>query len=422
MNKRSSRGWLWFLVAAATLSQATVHLVRPATTYKLVEFDAGGLTVGFITGIYALLPLVLALSVGARTQRAWSLKPFLVSGSFVLAVGVGFIAVANSILLVAVGSALLGLGQLIFTIAGQAVIARFASNSELDMAFGWFTAGFSAGQMIGPFVGGLTLSYSPGANLYAVDFTIWLGVLFALSSVALVQISGKGTYGQKPRDSKGRSPCPGINSESQKNQQRETEPREDSIGDQKPTVRNILRVPQIKSHLIASITMLAILDVLSAFLPLLAEDREVSPMWVGSLLAARAGASIISRLLLPQLRRRFTRAHLVITSLMVSGVTLVGATMAIDWLWLSLALFALAGFTLGMGQPLTMATITEAVPHTWHSPALALRLMGNRGGQVVVPIIAGSTAAPLGPAAAIWTSCLFLVASGTEKLISNRQA
>lgn len=41
--------------------------------------------------------------------------------------------------------------------------------------------------------------------------------------------------------------------------------------------------------------------------------------------------------------------------------------------------------------------------------------MGNRLGKVVMPLMAGLIAAPLGPAGAIWFSCAVLVGSGAEK-------
>src|SRR5699024_11928334 len=81
-------------------------------------------------------------------------------------------------------------------------------------------------------------------------------------------------------------------------------------------------------------------------------------------------------------------------------------------------LMAVGGCTLGLGQPLTMTMITQAVPRTWRSPALALRLMGNRIGQVVLPIAASAVAGPIGPAGGIWFACAILGVSGIERLVS----
>ena len=77
----------------------------------------------------------------------------------------------------------------------------------------------------------------------------------------------------------------------------------------------------------------------------------------------------------------------------------------------------MGGFFLGLGQPLTMTLISTAVPGTWRGSALAVRLMGNRLGQVILPVVAGAVAAPFGPGGAIWLTCALLVASGVEKAV-----
>ena len=60
------------------------------------------------------------------------------------------------------------------------------------------------------------------------------------------------------------------------------------------------------------------------------------------------------------------------------------------------------------------------MPDTWRGPALALRLVGNRVGQVALPALAGVVAAPLGPAAGVWFACAVLAASGVERVLSGR--
>src|SRR5690625_40974 len=78
------------------------------------------------------------------------------------------------------------------------------------------------------------------------------------------------------------------------------------------------------------------------------------------------------------------------------------------------------GFTLGVGQPMTMTMISQGVPRSWRGPALALRLMGNRVGQVVLPLAASVVAGPVGPAGGIWFACAILGLSGAERLINRR--
>jgi hypothetical protein len=51
-------------------------------------------------------------------------------------------------------------------------------------------------------------------------------------------------------------------------------------------------------------------------------------------------------------------------------------------------LIAVAGMGLGMGQPLTMASVAAQADRSAQATALTVRLMGNRVGQVAVPAAA----------------------------------
>lgn len=410
-NAPHPRTWLWLLVAGAVLSHGSHSLIRPTSTYKLIAFDAGTLTVGLVSALYALFPLILALRLGARAQRYLSLRPLLSSGALISAAGAALVAWGDSVLLVASGSAVMGLGQLMYIIAGQAAVARFAENSQLDAAFGWLTAGVSAGQVIGPLIGGSMLNTSLNGvagreSAAVIDQALWVGVVIAGLLVVLMQFSGT-AY-------RSRSVAPGES--------------EDAVLAQKgsvyqgkgPRVLEIVRIPRVPSHVFASLVSISMMDILQVFLPLIGEEAGISAFWVGVLLAVRAASSFISRLLLPLLRRRFTRYALVVTGLLVSGTTLTAVPLLASQLWLSGALMAVSGFFLGLAQPLTMTMVAQAVPDDWCSSALALRLVGNRLGQVVVPVAAGVVAGPLGPAGAVWLASLCLLASGTEKLRYGR--
>lgn len=63
-------------------------------------------------------------------------------------------------------------------------------------------------------------------------------------------------------------------------------------------------------------------DILTAFLPVVGEHYGVSPAHVGVLLAVRGAGSLLSRALLPLLRRRWSREGLVRTALLFSAAAI----------------------------------------------------------------------------------------------------
>lgn len=82
-------------------------------------------------------------------------------------------ALAPSIIGVGLASVLLGFGHLIFVTASQASVFRYSTDATLDKGFGWQTAGISAGQLLGPLLGGLILGNSSGDDrMYLINISL----------------------------------------------------------------------------------------------------------------------------------------------------------------------------------------------------------------------------------------------------------
>lgn len=410
-----SGAWLWFLVAGALLTQTALNLVRPVTTYKLLSLDADSVTVGLVTAAYAVVPLVTAMWLGRMTDRVRDLRTMVVVGALVLALGAGALALAPSVALVAVASALLGMGHLVFTIAGQSAVARFSPPDQLDKGFGWFTAAFSAGQLVGPLLVGVLLGTGSDVaspeRVADITLSLWIGAGLSVLVVPVMLLR---------RPASGAAGAPARNDDAAAAEQAAPATGELEVVPgtaPRASMLRILEVPGIPSHMLASLALLAMLDILTAFLPLVGERAGVSPAWIGALLAVRGGASIVSRVLLPWLAHRMSRRALLLVSLYGAGITLAVPPAVITVPWLAAVLLFVGGFCLGLGQPITMTLVSTAVPTSWRGSALAVRLVGNRAGQVAMPLLAGLVAAPLGPAGAIWSTCAVLLVSGLEKTV-----
>lgn len=435
---RASLAWLWALVAGAALTQTALNLARPVTSYRLLALDAPEAAVGWATAAYALLPLLGALWMGRATDRLPSAVPLVAAGALTMGAGGAGLALATSAAAVYAASAVLGVGHLAFTIAGQAAIARRAGSGLLDAGFGWFTAAFSVGQMAGPLLSGPLLA--DGATVEATALALWVSAgIAAAGMLPVLLVPGArprpgerdGTVepdarsGDAAETAHASGPRGGETADAAASPGEATTP-EPAAGRHggRPSLARILRVPGVAPQLLASVALLAMVDILTAFLPVVGEHYGVSPAHVGVLLAVRGAGSLLSRALLPLLRRRWSREGLVRTALLFSAAAIGVAPLGLaepTWGWVAVVAMAAGGFTLGLGQPLTMSLVTQAVPAGWRSSALAVRLMGNRAGQVVLPATAGLLAAPLGPAAAVWFACAVLAASGLERTAAARR-
>lgn len=398
------------MVAAGVLTQTTANLVRPVTSYKLILLGWGETEIGIATAAYALLPLFAALPFGRMQTRLRSPRNFVALGVVILAAGAAYLALTEHVIQLMIASAILGIGHLMFTIGGQSMIARRSRAMQMDANFGWFTASFSVGQMLGPLLSGVLLGGSSlaeaqagGTDLsFSINLALWVG---AVASIIAVPVLYMLKTSQPPA----------------------TTATQDIVTVEpgtKPSAFNILRLPGIASHMLAALALLAILDILVAFMPLVGESVGVSPMIIGALLAVRGATSVLSRIFIQSLSSAYSRNTLVLVALLISSVAIavVPAVLGMGTLGTVLAFLfmAIGGFTLGVGQPMTMTMISQAVPRSWRGTALALRLVGNRVGQVVLPIVASVVAGPVGPAGGIWFACAMLGISGAERLINKR--
>jgi MFS family permease len=387
--------WLVPLLLCGTLTQAALNLSRPLVTYRVIGLGGDALAVGLVTAAFAVLPLVVAVPLGRLTDRLRGLTAVLTAGLLLSSGGAMLMSTTASLPALAASSAVLGLGQLVFMLSAQAMIARWSGDDLLDRGFSWFTAALALGQLIGPLLVSALLGSASGDQLIEASrgaFWVAAGIgLLPLPLAALIALRAP----RMPRVHRGEEPPPIESS------------------------RQLMRYRGVGAAMYASLALLSTVDILTAYLPLIGERRGVSPAAVGVLLALRSAAAISSRLLLDVMLRWSSRERLIVLS--AAGAAVALAVVPIPGIGLpgmAAALLA-GGFLLGVGQPLTMSVLARAVPDNARSSVLALRIVANRVGQVAVPGAAGVLAASAGAAGAWWLSCVVL---GTAALVSRRGA
>ena len=366
-------GWLGRILVTLVLTQAALFLARPVTSYRALALGADERVIGLITACFAVVPLVVAVRLGRVADRRRPVG-MLAGGVAILIVAYVLLGLAGSLAELALWSALLGLGHLGLMLAAQSLVAQQSDDSRHDRDFGLMTAAVSLGQLVGPALGGLVLSTGPAGSLEGATTHAFL-VAAGLTVLALPACRGTGPA------NRGRGG-----------------PRQDG----KPvSAMDIVRAPGVPAGMFASVAILAAVDIVTAYLPVIGERRGIGPALVGVLLSLRAAASILSRLLIPVMVRALDRVRLIAVS--AAGSALAMTVLPVpDGPAALAAVVMVAGFFLGIGQPLTMSLIVQAVPGQARGTALAIRLTGNRVGQVATPAAAGLVAGAAGIAAAFW--------------------
>jgi MFS family permease len=365
-------------------AQAAVYVARPLTSYRLLALGAGPREIGLVAAAFALLPLFLAIPLGRLADRRRD-RPLLVGGCSMQLLACLLLGSASTPLGLAGASALLGLGHLGLALGVQAVIARESDPARHDQHFGLLSAAVSLGQLAGPLLGGFLLGDRQGSALTAATGrAMVVAAAIAAAGVVFAVLAER-----RPREDV-----------------RPPDAAEPSLG-----VLAVLATRGMPAGIFASIAVLSAADVFTAYLPLLADERGIAPSTVGILLAVRAATSMAARVGIGGVVNRVGRVRLIAVSAFVAGAALaaVGVTESVALLAL---LSAAAGFALGFGQPLSMTIVVQLVPERARGTALALRLTGNRVGQVAAPAGAGLLAGATGTAAVFWLLSAMLFASG----------
>lgn len=379
---RPGRGWLLRLVIAFAFAQGAVSMARPAVSYRALSLGADERAIGVIAGVYALLPLFAAVPLGRRTDHG-RCAPLLPVGVLLIGGGCALSGTSGSLAELAAWSGVMGLGHLCFVIGAQSLVARQSAPAEQDRNFGHFTIGASLGQLVGPIAAGFLISERDGAMARTSALALLVSAAVAAASLtSLWRIEHRGAAG---------SPRPGA---------------------RKVPVGSILRTRGVPAGIFISLAVLSATDILTAYLPVVGEHRGIAPATVGVLLSLRAAATIACRLVMTPMLRRVGRAALLSTTCLLGGLLCAAVALPVP-VWGLAVMLAVLGFCLGVGQPLSMTTVVQAAPAAARSTALALRLTGNRLGQVAAPASAGLIAGAAGTAAPfVMLGALLTVAAG----------
>lgn len=380
--------WAKPLLLSSTLTQATIYVLRPMITYRAIELDANAAQVGLIAAVYALFPVLLALQFGSWVGMLGEAK-FVIYGTVAMMVTSVALIFSDSLVTLAIATGAAGIAHLACMVGGQSMVALRAPRQSYDRYFGYYTFSASVGHMLGPIIASIVAG-SNGTLPKSTSNAFLLGVV--LTIIALVPVIR--WHKEKPT----------------------VEGKQNSEGTFKAAV-NLVKRPGIMAAIYISLAISSVADVLVVFLPLFGTENNFSPYAIGAILAIRAGTTMMSRFFLGRLSNRFTTFQLLWWSTIISVICCVAMAFAHTPITLGTIVFV-AGFSLGVGQPLTMSLVSQKTESSERALAVSARLMGNRFGQFLVPAAAGAAAAASG-AGAVFIGLAVLLATSIFSVKRN---
>lgn len=382
-------GWIVAALINSVAIQASTYMARPMITYKLLGLHESNFTVGAFGALYALFPLILAIPLG-RWINQFGEGRFILFGTIAIAASTTLIATAHTSIEMVGLVAVLGTSQLLCMAGAQALFANRTPKHSYENFFGYYTFSAALGQLIGPLIGASVsgshgvLPHSTSSAFYASAIIAVLGLIplfFGMPMHPTFDVSAK-----KSRES--------------------------------ASLKRLLSSSDMRIAMYASLTVSSTVDVLVVFLPVFGKEKGFSSGAIGIILALRAAASMLSRVNLGHMTKVVGYHKLLIGSILVSSAACIIAIFSMSPIFLGVVIL-FAGFSLGVGQPMTMAWVSRISKDDERSFAISIRLAGNRLGQFILPALAGIISGGLG-AGAVFVALALLMSSSTPLIHTKR--
>lgn len=352
------------MMLTAFFELSVISIVRVTTSYRAIELGLSAAWIGIITAAFAILPVFLALKVGRAIDRGNDIN-MIWAGTGSLVVACAGIAMFSSLYPLLLFTAMLGVGHLLLSIGVQVLCAQQPGPGVMERMLGNYMIATAIGQGVGPAIVGWV---GGSAAIPPTQILFWIGLgtaVLAFLASLMLRSNHRG-----PRQEKTSIPVP---------------------------VRDIVKQPGFAVIFFVSVVSVVAQDLIVVYLPLMGTERNIAVDIIGSLLAVRAIAAVVSRLFFAKLSMLLGSAGLMIASTLAGAIAFgfLAAPIPLAGMYVAIAI---VGGSLGVAVTTGISSLLALVSSDVRGTANSLRTGGTRLGQVVIPFLAGLLAAFAGVA------------------------
>ena len=368
------------MVALSVLNSVAQRGSKVAVSLYALELGAGAGAVGILAALFATFPLLLAVQAGRISDR-FGVRVPIALGSLTMAAGLAVAFFTQSIALLFVCPALIGLGHIFFHVSIHNLVGSLGPDAERTRNFSTFALGSSIAAFIGPSLAGFAIELAGFRTAFVL-----LAVVAALSGIYVLVH---------------RSLIPArVRHEEEKHAK---------------SAFDLLGIPALRRTLIMSGVTLTGIELFSFYLPIYGRSIGLSAAVIGMVLSSYAVAGFIVRSFMHRLAARYTEVGVLTGSLFLAALAYFAVPGLGDGWLLAAAAFAL-GLALGSAQPLTIILTYNYAPAGRSGEALGMRIMANKVTQIAVPLAFGGFGAALGSVPVFLATGLFLLGAGLVSL------
>jgi len=376
------------IVVTCVLIHAGFGGAKVALPLYALSLGVDAFSVGVIMALWALCPMLIALSVGRLVDRVGPRVPMLagtVGVTAALLVPYFFPGVASLYILALV----VGTAFQFFFVPTQGITGALGGPEHRSRNYSLLAVGFSIASFLGPLIAGFSIDYFGYQTAYLM--------LAVCPAIAVVLLWFKGGMLPKAAITAG--------------------------GEQKKSSSfALLRIAKLRNAIIASGLISVGWDLYLFFFPIYGHSIGLSASAIGVIISMFAAAVFAIRVALPVLARKWSEFEILLHAIGFAGAALLLFPLFQNPYLLAVASFVL-GLGCGVGQPMSMSLIYSLSPSGRASEGAGLRVTFNHFTHLVVPLAFGGIGTAFGFAPVFLTcSALMLGGSGYGYWIERRSA
>ena len=350
---------LYILVLLLIIAHTAFNGIRIATSLAAIKAGGGALWVGLLTAMFNIIPAFVAIRVGRMVDRVPLRRP-LVVGCALMAIGGVVAAIEPMLWVLALCAATLGVGWMIIAASSQYAVALLVGSENRIRAFSVMSMGFSVSSFLGPLIAGFMIDH--------VSYRAAFGVLAVFPAVAAILFASR--WLKVPVG-----------------EPRSTEPDGGA--------RELFGIPVLRNTLVTACFITVGWDLYNFMVPVLGSELNLTATQIGSVLSLFAVAVLVVRFFMPILTRRLGERGVMITAMVISGITFLAFAFAHNYS-LMLTLSFIIGLGLGASQPIILSLLHDAAPAGRIGEVNGMRMTMISTSQWTMPLVFGMLSASTG--------------------------
>ncbi|MEP6941341.1 MAG: MFS transporter [Betaproteobacteria bacterium] len=328
---------------------------------------ASPLVVGSLMGLYAFLPMLLAVAAGRHSDRVGVRTPMLV-GSCGIMLGAALPCVVPGIAPLYVATSLIGVSFMVFQVSMQNATGWYGSATDRASNFSLVALGYSISLFGGPLIAGLLIDHASFTVTFAVLALFPLVPIFFLARKSIALPGGHRAAAEAPKGG----------------------------------LLDLLGSPPLRRVYVINALLSMAWDLHSFFIPIYGASIGLSASRIGVILASFAAATFIVRLLMPRIVRHFSELEVLMVALFVAG-SVFALFPFVEKLAALMALSFTLGLALGSGQPMVMSLLYSLAPAGRMGEAAGVRMTIINASTFAMPLLFGAVGSTLGLSPVFWT-------------------